>query len=238
LATCIKRTRRDNVGPSSRQQLSSAPLPRRAIPPASLFSAAFLCIQRGKGLRAVALYRGTSPPGVGRVAPSTASMSSNQRPSSAAGAAREKTYFEQQREALIGEIAVVRLPFAPSRARRRIVGCWTRLTRVCASTELRTRPRQRQQAEPLPRGRHSSKQTPHSPCLDGSAEGAVLPRSAADRGFRKVGNEFSSVEALWSQFENVMAKDPDDGKAETEGTEGRSEGDADEGADETRTEAE
>ncbi|TVY82060.1 DASH complex subunit, partial [Lachnellula suecica] len=24
-----------------------------------------------------------------------------------------------------------------------------------------------------------------------------------------VGNEFSSVEALWSQFENVMAKDPD-----------------------------
>ena len=35
-----------------------------------------------------------------------------------------------------------------------------------------------------------------------------------------------------------MAKDPDDGKAETEGTEGRSEGDADEGADETRTEAE
>jgi DASH complex subunit DAD1 len=25
----------------------------------------------------------------------------------------------------------------------------------------------------------------------------------------KVGNEFSSVEALWSQFENVMVKDPD-----------------------------
>lgn len=30
----------------------------------------------------------------------------------------------------------------------------------------------------------------------------------------QVGNEFSSVEALWSQFENVMAKDPD---AEVEG---------------------
>jgi DASH complex subunit DAD1 len=30
----------------------------------------------------------------------------------------------------------------------------------------------------------------------------------------QVGNEFSSVEALWSQFENVMAKDPD---AEGEG---------------------
>ena len=24
-----------------------------------------------------------------------------------------------------------------------------------------------------------------------------------------MGNEFSSVEALWSQFENVMARDPD-----------------------------
>lgn len=25
----------------------------------------------------------------------------------------------------------------------------------------------------------------------------------------QVGNEFGSIEALWSQFENVMAKDPD-----------------------------
>jgi DASH complex subunit DAD1 len=32
----------------------------------------------------------------------------------------------------------------------------------------------------------------------------------------KVGNEFSSVEALWSQFENVMAKE-EDGKKTTEG---------------------
>jgi DASH complex subunit DAD1 len=35
-----------------------------------------------------------------------------------------------------------------------------------------------------------------------------------------VGNEFSSVEALWSQFENVMAKDPEaagaDGREEAE----------------------
>jgi len=36
-----------------------------------------------------------------------------------------------------------------------------------------------------------------------------------------VGNEFSSVEALWSQFENVMAKDP---AAEGEGDEHRNEG--------------
>ncbi|KAL2068795.1 hypothetical protein VTL71DRAFT_15133 [Oculimacula yallundae] len=35
-----------------------------------------------------------------------------------------------------------------------------------------------------------------------------------------VGNEFSSVEALWSQFENVMAKDPD---AEQEGQGGEEE---------------
>ncbi|KAM3066121.1 Dolichyl-diphosphooligosaccharide-protein glycosyltransferase subunit dad1 [Clarireedia jacksonii] len=27
-----------------------------------------------------------------------------------------------------------------------------------------------------------------------------------------VGNEFSSVEALWSQFENVMAKEPESGE--------------------------
>jgi DASH complex subunit DAD1 len=37
----------------------------------------------------------------------------------------------------------------------------------------------------------------------------------------KVGNEFSSVEALWSQFENVMAKDPD---AEAEAQHGEEEG--------------
>jgi DASH complex subunit DAD1 len=36
----------------------------------------------------------------------------------------------------------------------------------------------------------------------------------------QVGNEFSSVEALWSQFENVMAKDPD---AETEAQTGEDE---------------
>ncbi|TVY49952.1 DASH complex subunit, partial [Lachnellula occidentalis] len=34
-----------------------------------------------------------------------------------------------------------------------------------------------------------------------------------------VGNEFSSVEALWSQFENVMAKDPD-AEGETHAGEG------------------
>lgn len=37
----------------------------------------------------------------------------------------------------------------------------------------------------------------------------------------QVGNEFGSVEALWSQFENVMAKDPDAaGEAQEEDAEG------------------
>ncbi|KAF9766110.1 hypothetical protein IL306_001512 [Fusarium sp. DS 682] len=70
-------------------------------------------------------------------------MASHSRSASAMGG-HEKTYFEQQREALIGEIAMAR----------------------------------------------------HLP----------------DR-YAQVGNEFSSVEALWSQFENVMDKD---GKAEGE----------------------
>jgi len=31
-----------------------------------------------------------------------------------------------------------------------------------------------------------------------------------------VGNEFSSVEALWSQFENVMAKEPEESDADAQ----------------------
>ncbi|KAI3323843.1 DASH complex subunit Dad1-domain-containing protein [Xylariaceae sp. AK1471] len=67
----------------------------------------------------------------------------------AGGATREKTYFEQQREALIGEIAMS-------------------FEHVLANINK----------------------------LNRSLEAVVA-----------VGNEFSSVEALWSQFENVMAKD-------------------------------
>lgn len=40
-----------------------------------------------------------------------------------------------------------------------------------------------------------------------------------------MGNEFSQVEGLWSQFENVMAKEP-----EKEGTKDGKEGAADEAA--------
>ncbi|KAI0424970.1 DASH complex subunit Dad1-domain-containing protein [Xylaria sp. FL1042] len=67
------------------------------------------------------------------------------------GATREKTHFEQQREALIGEIAMS-------------------FEHVLANINK----------------------------LNRSLEAVVA-----------VGNEFSSVEALWSQFENVMAKDED-----------------------------
>ncbi|RWA10356.1 hypothetical protein EKO27_g4736 [Xylaria grammica] len=65
------------------------------------------------------------------------------------GATREKSHFEQQREALIGEIAMS-------------------FEHVLANINK----------------------------LNRSLEAVVA-----------VGNEFSSVEALWSQFENVMAKD-------------------------------
>lgn len=45
-----------------------------------------------------------------------------------------------------------------------------------------------------------------------------------------VGNEFSSVEALWSQFEGVMAKEPEDGKT-SEG-EGQGQGQGQQGQNE------
>ncbi|KAJ4016903.1 Dolichyl-diphosphooligosaccharide-protein glycosyltransferase subunit dad1 [Fusarium irregulare] len=75
-------------------------------------------------------------------------MASHSRSASAMGA-HEKTYFEQQREALIGEIAMS-------------------FEHVLANINK----------------------------LNRSLEAVTA-----------VGNEFSSVEALWSQFENVMGKD-------------------------------
>ncbi|KAI1659101.1 DASH complex subunit Dad1-domain-containing protein [Daldinia decipiens] len=71
----------------------------------------------------------------------------------------QKTYFEQQREALIGEIAMS-------------------FEHVLANINK----------------------------LNRSLEAVVA-----------VGNEFSSVEALWSQFEGVMAKDPEEAAPEGEG---------------------
>ncbi|KAK1595127.1 DASH complex subunit Dad1 [Colletotrichum navitas] len=93
-------------------------------------------------------------------------MSSHQRSfshSQSQAGAKEKTYFEQQREELIGEIAMS-------------------FEQVLANINK----------------------------LNRSLEAVIT-----------VGNEFSSVEALWSQFENVMAKEPEQNK---EG-EGSGEGD-------------
>ncbi|KAK4133145.1 hypothetical protein BT67DRAFT_443078 [Trichocladium antarcticum] len=82
--------------------------------------------------------------------------SQHQRSASVAG--REKTYFEQQRGELIGEIAMS-------------------FEHVLANINK----------------------------LNRSLEAVIA-----------VGNEFSSVEALWSQFENVMAKDAEDDTARAE----------------------
>ncbi|KAI5462263.1 DASH complex subunit Dad1-domain-containing protein [Mariannaea sp. PMI_226] len=90
-------------------------------------------------------------------------MASHQRSASGAGG-HEKTYFEQQREALIGEIAMS-------------------FEHVLANINK----------------------------LNRSLEAVIA-----------VGNEFSSVEALWSQFENVMGKDSE-GQGEGEG-DGEAEG--------------
>ncbi|KAI1123494.1 DASH complex subunit Dad1-domain-containing protein [Nemania abortiva] len=78
-----------------------------------------------------------------------------------AGATREKSHFEQQREALIAEIAMS-------------------FEHVLANINK----------------------------LNRSLEAVVA-----------VGNEFSSVEALWSQFENVMAKDEEEEVKTGEGEE-------------------
>ncbi|KAF4776847.1 DASH complex subunit Dad1 [Colletotrichum scovillei] len=99
-------------------------------------------------------------------------MSSHQRTfshSQSQSGTREKTYFEQQREELIGEIAM-------------------NFEQVLANINK----------------------------LNRSLEAVIT-----------VGNEFSSVEALWSQFENVMAKEPEENK----------QGDTEEGSDgETKNE--
>ncbi|KAK0651680.1 DASH complex subunit Dad1-domain-containing protein [Cercophora newfieldiana] len=87
-------------------------------------------------------------------------MASQQRSTSTAGL-REKSYFEQQREELMAEIAMS-------------------FEHVLANINK----------------------------LNRSLEAVIT-----------VGNEFSSVEALWSQFENVMGKEPEEvgDKSEAEG---------------------
>ncbi|KAJ6781264.1 hypothetical protein PWT90_09198 [Aphanocladium album] len=90
-------------------------------------------------------------------------MASGHRGASSVGASRDKSYFEQQREALLGDIAM---------SFEQVLGNINKLNR--------------------------------------SLESIIA-----------VGNEFSSVETLWSQFENVMGKDE---TAEKPGGESEGEG--------------
>ncbi|OBT91066.1 hypothetical protein VE02_00035 [Pseudogymnoascus sp. 03VT05] len=103
-------------------------------------------------------------------------MSTSTKPPPGPGAPGERTYFETQRAALLGEIGVS-------------------LEHVLANINK----------------------------LNRSLEGVIA-----------VGNEFGSVEALWSQFENVMGHEPvtqEEGEGEGKSEEGGSEG---EGGDESR----
>ncbi|KAK8094936.1 DASH complex subunit Dad1-domain-containing protein [Apiospora hydei] len=114
-------------------------------------------------------------------------MSTNQRPASAFGMARgEKSFFEQQRELLIGEIAMVRLLFF--RCANPIASL--SLSPVCRrETNPRLNPPNKQNFEHVLANINK---------LNRSLEAVIA-----------VGHEFSSVEALWSQFEGVMAKEPE-----------------------------
>ncbi|MCJ1256932.1 hypothetical protein MMC24_004757 [Lignoscripta atroalba] len=105
----------------------------------------------------------------------SSSASRPHQSSTSAGPSPEKSYFEQQRDALVGEIAVS-------------------LEHVLQNMNK----------------------------LNRSLEGVIA-----------VGNEFGSVEALWSQFENVMAKDLE---AESEAKEGEQEEEADEVGEEAEVE--
>ncbi|KAK1730517.1 hypothetical protein CaCOL14_001007 [Colletotrichum acutatum] len=128
-------------------------------------------------------------------------MSSHQRTfshSQSQSGTREKTYFEQQREELIGEIA---MNF------EQVLANINKLNRSLEAVIT-------VESLPFP---------PFSNTL------ALETRALIWAGFTasQVGNEFSSVEALWSQFENVMAKEPEENK----------QGDTEEGSDgETKTE--
>ncbi|OBT94281.1 hypothetical protein VE01_07834 [Pseudogymnoascus verrucosus] len=106
-------------------------------------------------------------------------MSTTTKPPTGAGANSapgERTYFETQRAALLGEIGVS-------------------LEHVLANINK----------------------------LNRSLEGVIA-----------VGNEFGSVEALWSQFENVMGHEPVVNAGEGESEEGGSEGGEEEEGDESR----
>ncbi|KAI0860238.1 DASH complex subunit Dad1-domain-containing protein [Xylaria cubensis] len=121
----------------------------------------------------------------------------------AAASTREKTHFEMQREALIGEIAMVRLlslasflfissPFVSiTRAVTTYHSHFDFISRIGAL-------------------RYTSEMIENEIKEVTSFEHVLANINKLNRSLEAVvavGNEFSSVEALWSQFENVMAKD-------------------------------
>ena len=95
------------------------------------------------------------------------------------GAPPEKTYFEQQRELLINDVAAVWAP-SPLGRKEQMLMMNQSLENVLQNINK----------------------------LNRSLEGVIA-----------VGNEFSQVEGLWSQFENVMAKktEEEDAKDSKEG---------------------
>ncbi|OAA55832.1 DASH complex, subunit Dad1 [Niveomyces insectorum RCEF 264] len=99
-------------------------------------------------------------------------MSTTTRGAGGGAGGRAQSYFEQQRELLLGEIAMV--GFSVS-------------FRLPLSALLPSADTTRQSFEQVLANLNK---------LNRSLEAVVT-----------VGNEFSSVEALWSQFEGVMAKD-------------------------------
>ena len=110
-----------------------------------------------------------------------ASRSTTQPPQSA-----PKSPFFQQRDALVGEIAIACLPFSHSLSHHeRKIHSLTFSTKQSLENVLQNMNK-----------------------LNRSLEGVIA-----------VGNEFGAVEALWSQFEGVMAQEP-----EEEGKDGEIEG--------------
>lgn len=103
--------------------------------------------------------------------------------------ATEKSFFEQQRDVLLQEIGIVSAVAATCEC--------LELTRVKSFEHVLANINK----------------------LNRSLEGVIAVRNTLILivhlkelmwlAHLQVGNEFSSVEALWSQFENVMAKDPD-----------------------------
>lgn len=109
------------------------------------------------------------------VKPAAAAMTS--RPQHQAPATGDRSYFEQQREALVGDIALVRplaarRPFPRAAPRRRL--------KLTAAAELRACARQHQQAEPIARSRRRRASEPASSSLrrDGQRARLTASRSA------------------------------------------------------------